>query len=51
VAYVLTNGSYQERKLDIARRSGGKVLVVSGLKQGERVALKDPTLPENQEQP
>jgi len=50
VAYVLTNGSHQERKLDLVRRSGGKVLVASGLKQGERVALKDPTLPENQEQ-
>ncbi|MBN1567815.1 MAG: efflux RND transporter periplasmic adaptor subunit [Acidobacteria bacterium] len=49
VAYVLTNGGYQERKLDIERRSGGKVLVASGLKQGERVALKDPTLPENRE--
>jgi multidrug efflux pump subunit AcrA (membrane-fusion protein) len=49
VAYVLTNGSYQERKLDLARRSGGKVMVASGLKRGDRVALKDPTLPENQE--
>jgi HlyD family secretion protein len=50
-AYVLTNGNFQERKLELARRSGGKVLVAAGLKPGERVALKDPTLPENQEQP
>jgi HlyD family secretion protein len=50
-AYVLTNGNYRERKLELTRRSGGKVLVASGLKPGERVALKDPTLPENQEQP
>ena len=50
VAYVLTNGDYRERRLTIARRSGGKVLVASGLKQGEKVALKDPTLPENKEQ-
>jgi HlyD family secretion protein len=49
-AYVLTNGNYQERKLELARRSGGKVLVASGLKPGERVFLKDPTLPESQEQ-
>jgi HlyD family secretion protein len=49
-AYVLANGNYQERKLELARRSGGKVLVASGLKPGDRVALKDPTLPENQEQ-
>lgn len=50
VAYVLANGSYQERNLDITRRSGGKVLVASGLKPGERVALKDPTLAEKQDQ-
>ncbi len=50
VAYVLTNGSYQERKLEIARRSSGQVLIAAGLKKGERVALKDPTLPNNQEQ-
>ena len=49
VVYVLTNGTYQERKLNLARRSSGQVLVASGLKQGERVALKDPTLSENQE--
>jgi multidrug efflux pump subunit AcrA (membrane-fusion protein) len=47
---VLANGSYQERKLTLARRSGGQVLIASGLKQGEKVALKDPTLPENKEQ-
>ncbi len=50
VAYVLTNGSHQERTLNVGRRSAGQVLVASGVKQGERVALKDPTLPENQEQ-
>jgi RND family efflux transporter MFP subunit len=50
VAYVLANGSYQERALNLARRSGAQVLVADGLKQGERVALKDPTLPENKEQ-
>jgi hypothetical protein len=50
VAYVLTNGNYQERKLEIARRSSGQVLIAAGLKKGERVALKDPTLPNNQEQ-
>lgn len=50
VAYARTNGSYQERALNLGRRSGGLVMVASGLKQGEHVALKDPTLPENQEQ-
>ena len=49
VAYVLSNGSYQERLLSLGRRSGGQVLVQNGLKQGERVALKDPTLAEEEE--
>ncbi len=47
VAYVLANGSYQERTLNLARRGGDRVLVAGGLKEGERVALKDPTIPED----
>jgi hypothetical protein len=50
VAYVLLNGNYQERNLTVTRRSGGQVLVAAGLKQGERVALKDPTLSETRDQ-
>ena len=49
VAYVLANGSYEERKLILARRSAGQVQVEDGLKQGERIALKDPTLSEDEE--
>ena len=48
VAYVLINDSYEERRLVLGRRSGGQVLVEDGLKQGERVALEDPTLPEEE---
>lgn len=51
VAYVLANGVYGERTLNLGRRSGGQVLVVSGLSKGERVALKDPTLSEAKDQP
>jgi RND family efflux transporter MFP subunit len=50
VAYVLTNGSYVERALNLNRRSNSQALVAAGLKPGERIALKDPTLPENQAQ-
>ena len=46
--YVLASGGFEERMLEIARRGGGQVLVAHGLKQGERVALKDPTLPADQ---
>jgi HlyD family secretion protein len=47
VAYVLLNGAYEERPLNLGRRSAGQVLVAAGLRPGERIALKDPTLPEN----
>jgi HlyD family secretion protein len=43
VAYVLSNGVYQERRVGVARRGVGQVMVSSGLKPGERIALKDPT--------
>ena len=44
VAYVLSNGVYRERSLTLARRGTGQVMVSHGLKPGERIALKDPTL-------
>jgi HlyD family secretion protein len=49
VAYVLIHNNYEERPLTLARQGGSQVLVAAGLKQKERVALKDPTLPENKE--
>ena len=42
VVYVLRGSAFQERAIEVARRSGGQVRVGSGLKPGERVALKDP---------
>lgn len=48
VAYVLANSGFEERLLEIARRGDGQVLVARGLKQGERIALKDPTVPKEQ---
>jgi RND family efflux transporter MFP subunit len=46
VAYALAGGRFEERNVEIARRGEGQALVARGLKQGERVALKDPTLAE-----
>ena len=43
VAYVLTDGTWRERRLELARRGTGHVMVSSGLKPGEKIALKDPT--------
>jgi HlyD family secretion protein len=45
-AFVLSDGIYRERLLTLARRGAGQVMVSRGLKPGERIALKDPTLEE-----
>jgi multidrug efflux pump subunit AcrA (membrane-fusion protein) len=44
VAYVLSNGVYQERRITVARRGLGQVMISKGLKPGERIALKDPNI-------
>jgi RND family efflux transporter MFP subunit len=50
VAYVLrTGGRYEERTIEIAKRNGGQLAVASGLKAGERVFTKDPTLQEKEQ--
>jgi RND family efflux transporter MFP subunit len=49
VAYVLTDSGYHERLLNLGGRSGGKVMVESGLQKGERIALKDPVLQADEE--
>jgi HlyD family secretion protein len=43
VAYVWSNAQFEERILDVGRRSGDKILIAKGLKDGEKVALQDPT--------
>jgi len=42
VAYVWNGSAFQERAIQIERRSRDRILVSSGLKQGDLVALKDP---------
>jgi RND family efflux transporter MFP subunit len=43
VAYVLDGSKFEERIVEVDRRSGDEVLIAKGLKGGERVALRDPT--------
>ena len=43
VAYVLHGGKFEERPVQVARRSKGQLLIASGLRPGEKVAIKDPT--------
>ncbi len=42
VAYVLRGSKFEERVLEVGRRGEKEIVVVKGLKPGERVALKDP---------
>jgi RND family efflux transporter MFP subunit len=46
VAYVWRGTQFEERRIDVARRSGDKILVAKGVSPGEHVALRDPTLKE-----
>jgi RND family efflux transporter MFP subunit len=43
VAYVLHGSKFEERAVQVARRSKSELLISGGLHAGEKVALKDPT--------
>ena len=46
VVYVLRGSKFEEREVEIARRGNGQLVIAKGLKAGERVATRDPTLVE-----
>jgi HlyD family secretion protein len=46
VAYVWEGSKFQERVIEVGRRSRDRILVAKGLSVGDRVALKDPTVKE-----
>jgi len=46
VAYVLHGSTFEERAIEVSRRSAEEVVVTKGLARGEQVALKDPTIKE-----
>jgi HlyD family secretion protein len=43
VVYVLRGLRFEERTVQVARRAKSQLLIASGVKPGEKVALKDPT--------
>ena len=43
VAYVQHGSSFEERPIEVARRSEGQLAVAKGLNPGEVVATRDPT--------
>jgi RND family efflux transporter MFP subunit len=50
VAYVLRGSRFEERQVQVARRSKSTLLLSSGLQAGEKIALKDPTQEKQQGQ-
>jgi HlyD family secretion protein len=42
-AYVLSGSKFEERAVQVSRRSKSQLLIGSGLQPGEKVALQDPT--------
>ena len=42
VAYVWKRGQFEERTIEVGRRSGDKILVAKGVSAGDLVALRDP---------
>jgi len=46
VAYVWRVTQFEERAIEVGRRSGDKIMVAKGVSPGEQVALKDPSLKE-----
>jgi hypothetical protein len=46
VVYVWNGSKFQERTIQIERRSRDRALVSSGLNPGDLVALKDPSVKE-----
>lgn len=48
VAYVLQGKDYRERPVSLARRGKSQLMLSSGLKPGDRIALQDPTLSEQE---
>lgn len=46
IAYVWDRSKFQERVIEIGRRSGDRILVTKGLRHNDQVALADPTAKE-----
>ncbi len=46
VAYVWRGTEFEERAIEVARKSGDKIMVAKGVSAGEQVALRDPTAKE-----
>jgi len=46
VVYVWEGSQFEEREIDVGRRSADKIMIAKGLRGGEQIALSDPTAKE-----
>jgi multidrug efflux pump subunit AcrA (membrane-fusion protein) len=46
VAYVWRGTEFEERNIEVGRKSGDRIMVASGVNAGEQVALRDPSVKE-----
>ena len=46
VAYVWRGTEFEERNIEVGRKSGDRIMVARGVNAGEQVALRDPTVKE-----
>ena len=46
IAYVWRGTQFEERAIEVGRRSGDRIMVAKGVTAGEQVALRDPTAKE-----
>jgi RND family efflux transporter MFP subunit len=46
VTYVWRGTEFEERNIEVARKSGDKIMVAKGVSAGEKIALRDPTIKE-----
>jgi HlyD family secretion protein len=46
VAYVWRGTEFEERNIEVGRKSGDRIMVARGVNAGEQVALRDPSAKE-----
>ena len=46
VVYLLHGSNFEEREIEIGKRSSDQIMISKGLRAGDRVAMKDPSITE-----
>ena len=43
ITYIWSGSQFEERVIEVARRSGDKIMIAKGLREGDQIALRDPS--------